>query len=528
MAPRIGAVLLQHRPELQADGLGQTVVDVVERALINVHLALPVLTRAVERDLAVQTHPGLIDGSQLFPFLVALGRGQLGMLVDDVLEVIHHCAVGDEGQRTRQMAVAEFAGIRAEEAIGPRPGEELHRHRVDLAGLHAGPDVGVRDSVTVHVGGKGVAGLVGHDLDVVLGAVEVGKNKRHFVIAQARAVATARLAGGGQHVHELVVQHFVEEHAGLGGKLLIELFALLEDGVGVARRAGVAAAEHQGIVGCVHRVLLAQPPGLLAVDAVGQRHDVLDDGGAELFHIGLRVAVAPHAVVAQRGVALIAELFAHGVTQVDELVVEAVKLGPVLFVPCALGLPGGQTAGIVGVVLEGGQLAQRVDAALKRDLRRRDQLAVLGGQLVFLCHLVEDVGRERLVRNLGVDEHQVAVLGGEVSAKRRIEHRAVPGVLALLQLGSGLVPEVHLLIVEFVAGVNRIAHAGQLGKRVHMLVELFLLQKNGVGLGVGGSRLEAGQQVSKLLLDGVQVGACIGHFRKFHSVAPLRTVLSVL
>ena len=212
----------------------------------------------------------------------------------------------------------------------------------------------------------------------------------------------------------------------------------------------------------------------------------------------------------------------------DELVVEAVKLGPVLFVPCALGLPGGQTAGIVGVVLEGGQLAQRVDAALKRDLRRRDQLAVLGGQLVFLCHLVENIGRERLVRELGVDEHQVAVLGGEVSAERRIEHRAAPGVLALLQLGSGFVPEVHLLIVEFVAGVNRIAHAGQLGERVHMLVELFLLQKNGVGLGVGGSRLEAGQQVSKLLLDGVQVGACIGHFRKFHSVAPLRTVLSVL
>ena len=53
-----------------------------------------------------------------------------------------------------------------------------------------------------------MAGLVGHDLDVMLGAVEVGKNKRHFVITQARAVATARLAGGGQHVHELVVQHF--------------------------------------------------------------------------------------------------------------------------------------------------------------------------------------------------------------------------------------------------------------------------------------------------------------------------------
>ena len=171
-----------------------------------------------------------------------------------------------------------------------------------------------------------------------------------------------------------------------------------------------------------------------------------------------------------------------------------------------LGLPGGQAAGIVGVVLERGQLTQRVDAALKRDLRRCDQLAVLGGQLVFLCHLVENIGRERLVRNLGVDEHQVAVLGGEVSAERRIEHRAAPGVLALLQLGSGLVPEVHLLIVEFVAGVNRIAHAGQLGERVHMLVELFLLQKNGVGLGVGGSRLKRASRSANCCLTASRSG----------------------
>ncbi len=110
-----------------------------------------------------------------FPFLVALGRGQLGMLVDDVLEVIHHRAVGDEGQRTRQMAVAELAGVRTEEALGPGPGEELHRHGVDLAGFHTVPDVGVRDAVAVHVGSKGVACLVGHDLDVMLRAVEVGK-----------------------------------------------------------------------------------------------------------------------------------------------------------------------------------------------------------------------------------------------------------------------------------------------------------------------------------------------------------------
>jgi len=31
---------------------------------------------------------------------------------------------------------------------------------VDLAGLHCGPDIGIRDAVTVHIFGKGVAGLI--------------------------------------------------------------------------------------------------------------------------------------------------------------------------------------------------------------------------------------------------------------------------------------------------------------------------------------------------------------------------------
>ena len=41
-----------------------------------------------------------------------------------------------------------------------------------------GQIVGVRDAVAVHVGSKGVACLVRHDLDVMLRAVEVGKNER--------------------------------------------------------------------------------------------------------------------------------------------------------------------------------------------------------------------------------------------------------------------------------------------------------------------------------------------------------------
>ena len=71
VCPGVGAILLQHRPELQADGLRQAVVNVVEGALVNMHLALPVLARAVEGNFAVQAHPGLVDGGQLLPLLVA-------------------------------------------------------------------------------------------------------------------------------------------------------------------------------------------------------------------------------------------------------------------------------------------------------------------------------------------------------------------------------------------------------------------------------------------------------------------------
>ena len=80
-------------------------------------LALPALTLAVERDLAVQLHPRHINAQQFFPGGVALSRGQVRLFVHDMLEVIHHGAIRDKGQRTGQVAVQELAGILAKEAL---------------------------------------------------------------------------------------------------------------------------------------------------------------------------------------------------------------------------------------------------------------------------------------------------------------------------------------------------------------------------------------------------------------------------
>ena len=522
VVPGVLTVLLDHGPEFQRHGLREAVVDIVEGAGIDVVLLLPALAVAVERDVAVQAQPGHVDAEQALPLGMALRGGQVGLFVGDMLEVVHRRAVGDEGQRPGQVAVAELGRVGAEEAFGPGPGEELHRHRVALAGFHRGPGVLHRHAVAVHPGGKGVARLVGDDLDVALGAIEVGKDEGHVVIGEGGAVAAARLAGGGQHVEQLAVHHGAEEGAGLGGEFVVEFLPHGQNVIGAAHRARVAGAEHQRLVGIAQRVGNAQPLGLGAADAVGQRHQVLDDGGAELFNVRLGVAVALHAVVAQRGVALVPELFAHAVPQVDEFVVDRIHAGLVLLEPGSLGLPGGQAAGVVGVGLEGFELAQRVDAALKRNLGAGQQLLVFLGELVFPLHIGDDRGRERLAGDFGIGEHQFAVLGRKFGAEGAGQQRGRKGVAAGLQFGVGGVPELLLGVVELVPRVDAVADAGQLRLGGDVAFQRVVVQKSGAGGFIVGRVAQPGRDGVVLGLHRGQVGAMVGHFGKGHGDAPFR------
>ena len=96
---------------------------------------------------------------------------------------------------------------------------------------------------------------------------------------------------------------------------------------------------------------------LAGVTLMSRGDEVFHHSSAEFFHIGLGVAIAAHAVVAQGSVAFVPQFFAHGVPQVDHLVVNGVELLLMLLIPGTLGFPGGQAAGIVGVVFEGRELA---------------------------------------------------------------------------------------------------------------------------------------------------------------------------
>ena len=520
MLPRVVLILLEHRPELQADGLREAVINIVERALVDMTLPLPALAVAVERDIVAELHPRHIHAQQLFPDRVALRRGHIRLFVDDMLEVVDHRAVRDEGQRARQMTVEEFAGIAAEEALGPRPGEELHGHGVHLARLEARPDVGIRDAVAVEPRGEGMAGLVRHDLDVMLRAVEVGEDKRHMVVAQRRAVAARALAGGRKDVQQLVIQHEVEELAGLRRQGFVEPLALRENFIRRAARLRVAAAEHEGVVGEVHGIGLAEAGGLLFINRGCHRHDIFDDGRAELLHVFLRIAVAAHAVIAQLRIAAVAQLAAHRIAQMHELVIDLVQLRLVRLVPAAFRLPRGKSARVVRAVFERGQLRDGVGAALKFDLRAGDELVIGQHERVFLLQLLDDRRGEGLAGHFGVDEHEVAVLRGEVLAERAFEHCALPCILIGLQLRQRGIPELLFRIIELIAGVDRVADAGERGQRLQVDHQLLLGEERLVRGGIVRRILQLLRHGAKLRLQFFQIRPGIRHFRKFHGSLP--------
>ena len=192
-------------------------------------------------------------------------------------------------------------------------------------------------------------------------------------------------------------------------------------------------------------------------------------------------------------------------------------------IPCTVRFPCGKTAVVVRVGLERGQLGKCIHPALKRDLRGREQFAVFGGKLVFLLHVLDDLGGEGLFVHLGVHEQQVAVLGFEVLAEGRRKHCFEPFLLVFFDLRTDLVPEFDLAVVEFVARVDRMTDVRQRAHRIEDLFFFLFFKEDGFRLFITRCGFEAFGQIGKRLLDRFGIGSFVRHFRKFH-----RDLLSVL
>ena len=477
-------------------------------------LPLPAMALAIEGDV-VGTDPGHVHAQQLHPHLMPLGGTEFGVLVDHMLEVVHHGTVGDQIQALRQMAVAGLLSVRAEEELRPVVGKELHGHGVDLAGLHAGHHA--HDPVQIPIKGKGVARLVGDDLGIVGSAVEISKDEGHHRGINASAVAAHGLAGTGLNIHHLPRHHAVPEFFGFGAQLGIEFGGRRQNVGGPALGLGIAGAEGQVLVGKAQGELEAHAPGLLHVDALAERHHIILHGDAELLHVLLGVAVALHPVVAQAGVAVVAQLAAHAVAQLHQLVVDVVQLLAVVAEPLALGHPGRPAELVIGAELEGCHLGQIPVLPLKGDLGGGDELGVLIHQLALPLQVLHQLGLEGAVGDLRVQQGHIAVLLLQPGPEGALKQGVGPLLGQIPALGQLPAVELDLGIVELVAGVHVVADLGHgpHGLQIHA-VHLVILQHHLLKLLKACGIAQPLDQLLRLRFPRLQIHARILDLRKSH------------
>ena len=223
---------------------------------------------------------------------------------------------------------------------------------------------------------------MGEDADIAMRAGEVGEDVGHADGREARAEAAALLARAVLQVDEAAAfelfpeaaeggVHAVEHHAGGGAERVV-----------VADRLRVAARVDQRLVP-VTQLVPALRDAAAFQQLRDQRHDMGRDLVAVARHLLRPVIGAAHAAIAERGIALVAELLRHAVAELHQAVVEAVELLAMLGEEApaqALGLVSRRAVGVLGIGGEAGEVHLR---AADRQLRARQQRRVAGAELRF-------------------------------------------------------------------------------------------------------------------------------------------------
>ena len=412
---------------------------------------------------------------QLQPGGVPLIGAHVGIFIHNVLESVHHGAVGDEGEGVQRVHVAVLGRVRAEELVHMGPGKELHAHGVGLRRLHAAAAQLQGEAVIGdQVGVQGVARLVGHHVHIAGGAVEVCQDERLLVFGKFGAVAAAPLVLAGVHVKGIVFQHHVDECAGLLAHAVVHLFGRGEDVFLAAYGAGIPAGDdHVVVIELVIRN--AQALCVLRAESCHHGHHVTQYVLPEGLYAVLIVAETAHAVVAQLDKVPVAHLFGHAVPDMDHAVVDIVQLGLVLLQTPAkdlIALPAGGSVVALAVLHQHGP-GQLFAAEFK--LHAGHQLGILTDQTVFLHHVGHDIPGHGLALDLhALKQHrgqglfQLRTEGG-VQQRGGVVHGVV------VYGGANLVVVVVLSHVKLVGGVDGVAHIGKRVGSVVFAVELEII-----------------------------------------------------
>ncbi len=328
--------------------------------------------------------PGHVLLLQQVPLIRPLLGGQLGMGIADVLELVHGYAEGNEGQRLLQVGEAELVRLAAEEPLGVGVGELLHGHGVDLRNV-GGFAVVIRNGLAAHghVAREGVTQLMGQNLHVEDRMVEAGEHEGRFQAGQARHVARGGLARLVLQIHQLVVDHEVDEFAGFRADFVIHFLGGSDHEGVVPRRLGVAVGEDHLLV-VPHDMVDAEAFCLGVIELPAQGHEerahLLPEGRDLLFTV-VRASLLQ---IAHGNVVLVAEIFAHLVADADELAPDLLQTGLVVLVEFGVRLDGGGTHRAVGMLKVFLDAVEVQGLAVKGDLGGGHDLLVFVGQAALL------------------------------------------------------------------------------------------------------------------------------------------------
>ena len=84
---------------------------------------------------------------------------------------------------------------------------------------------------------------MGDDFNIMLGIVEVCKNKGCLIIHNGGTIAASLLSFCGKKVHQLVFNHVIKEFGGFRRKPVIELLSCFHDFIRVSCRLRISGAE---------------------------------------------------------------------------------------------------------------------------------------------------------------------------------------------------------------------------------------------------------------------------------------------
>jgi len=209
-------VLPIHIEELEGANLREGVVDIVERILEDMSLCEPAMPgiKVFAVFLSLDFPWGVFHLKGV-PFGISFSWGGLRVSVDPVLEFINRDPIWEEIDGIGKMGITVFVrGVK--EKIHIRLGKELHGHRVDFAAFHGRGSIFRHFDVTGFISLETMSKLVGQDIDVTAGAIEVREDNRAFMNGEISHIATALLPWLGVKEEKMVINHEVEEIIGVG------------------------------------------------------------------------------------------------------------------------------------------------------------------------------------------------------------------------------------------------------------------------------------------------------------------------